>query len=647
MNRPLRPGDLVAAAQPDGISAFQDAAARGRFGGARPDPFEDAAVWTPILERLGIADEGVRIAERARLNGTSFQAELLAMGDVKEARVYREIAAFLDLRFVAALDPARLLVRPADAVMLLRSRAGRAPVRLEEASGRTSFLLVPEEVDLARLQGLIANAPRLRDQLRVVAPGELRRALQERAAPALAANARNGLYERFPQVSARIVANAWQGIVIGVALAVFVYAITFAPGAAMVAAHGFFSMFFLACVALRFAAVRAPLPPAPTDLLATPPARLPRYTVLVALHRESEIVPQLLAALDRVVWPRSKLEVKLVCEADDRETLAALSVLWLPPHVELIRVPAGHPRTKPKALNYALPLVRSDFVVLYDAEDRPHPLQLVEAFRRFEAGGADLACLQAPLEIANGARGVLPELFAFEYRALFRSLLPFLSGHRVVLPLGGTSNHFRTAPLREVGGWDPYNVTEDADLGIRLVRNGYRVDTMALPTLEDAPETLSAWLPQRTRWFKGWLQTWLVHMRHPLKLASDLGWRSFLVAQILMAGLVISALVHPLLLVALVTLVARVVFLGPASGWPVALMTLDAVNIVCGYLSFLLLGRYAMRPHERGAFWQTVLWTPVYWLLLSAAAWRACFQLLRRPHLWEKTPHFRSRTGLM
>ncbi len=646
MNRPLRPRDLVAAALPEAISAFQEAAARGSFGDVRPDPFEEAVAWRPILDRLGMGEEGPRIAERAKLNGTTFQAELLVIGDVGEARVYREIAAFLGLGFVSSLDPARLIVRPSDAVMLLRRRAWNAPLRLEEASGRSSYLLVPEDVDLSRLRGLIADAPRLRRQLRVVPPGELRRALQVRAAPALAANARNGLYERFPQFSARIVANAWQGIVIGVALAVLVYAVTFAPGAAMVAAHGFFSMFFLACVALRFAAVRAPLPPPPPDLLATPPARLPRYTVLVALHREAEVLPQLLAALDRVVWPRAKLEVKLVCEADDRETLAALSVLWLPPHVEVIRVPAGHPRTKPKALNYALPLVRSDFVVLYDAEDRPHPHQLVEAFRRFEAGGADLACLQAPLEIANGARGVLPELFAFEYRALFRSLLPFLSGRRVVLPLGGTSNHFRTAALREVGGWDPYNVTEDADLGIRLVRRGYRVDTMALPTLEDAPESLSAWLPQRTRWFKGWLQTWLVHMRHPLRLAADLGWQSFLVAQILMAGLVISALVHPLLLVALVYLVARVVFIGPASGWPVALMTLDAVNIVCGYLSFLLLGRYAMRRHERSSFWHTVLWTPVYWMLLSAAAWRACFQLLRRPHLWEKTPHFRSRTGV-
>jgi len=646
MNQPLRPSDVAGAALSEGMSAFRDALERSR--GARPDPAVDAASWQPILERLDIGmAEGARIAERARLNGTTFQAELLAIGDVKEARVYREMADHLGLAFLPRLDAPRLLVRSGDAVMLLRRRAWHAQVRIEGVSGQACFLLSPEDVDLPRLRGLLADAPRLRERLRVVAPGELRRALLERAAPALAANARNGLYERFPQFSARITASAWQGIVIGVALAVLFYAITFAPGTAILVAHGVLSTFFMACVGLRFAAVRAPLPLPPPDLLATSPARLPRYTVLVALHREAEVLNQLLAALDRIVWPRSKLEVKLVCEADDRETLAALSVLWLPPHVEVVRVPPGHPRTKPKALNHALPLVRTDFVVLYDAEDRPHPMQLIEAFRSFEAAGPDLACLQAPLEIANGARGLLPRLFAFEYRALFRSLLPWLSGWQVVLPLGGTSNHFRTDALRDVGGWDPYNVTEDADLGIRLVRLGYRIDTISLPTLEDAPEQLSVWLPQRTRWFKGWVQTWLVHMRDPLRLAADLGWRSFLVAQILMAGLVVSALIHPLLLLALGLLLAQIAFGAPASGWPVALLTLDAVNIVCGYLSFLLLGHYATRRHERGAFWRTVLWTPAYWMLLSAAAWRACFQLTRKPHLWEKTPHVRSRTGPM
>jgi len=645
MNRPLRLSDVAGAAPSEGMSAFRDVLERQQ--GGRPDPVDDAANWQPILARLGVTvAEGARIVQRAQLNGTTFQAELLASGDVPEEKVYREIANHLGLAFLPRLDASRLLVRSRDAVMLLRRRAWHAPVGLEGSGGQACFLISPEDVDLARLRGLLAGSLRLRERLRVVAPVELRRALLERATPAVAAYARNGLYERFPDFSARIIATPRQSVVIGAALAALFYAITFAPGATLVWAHAILSTFFMACVVLRFFAARTPLPVPPPDLIATPPSRLPGYTVLVALHREAEVLPQLLAALDRIVWPRSKLEVKLVCEADDRETLSALSELWLPPHVEVVRVPPGLPRTKPKALNHALPLVRTEFLVLYDAEDRPHPMQLVEAWRRFEAAGPRVACLQAPLEIANGAHGLLPNLFAFEYRALFRSLLPWLSGWRVVLPLGGTSNHFRTAPLREVGGWDPYNVTEDADLGIRLVRLGYRTDTISLPTLEDAPEELSVWLRQRTRWFKGWVQTWLVHMRDPVRLAIDLGWPSFLVAQVLMAGLVVSALVHPLLLLALGILLAQIVLAAPASGWPVVLLTVDAVNIVCGYLSFLLLGHYATRRHERGAFWRTVLWTPAYWMLLSAAAWRACLQLTRNPHLWEKTPHVRSRSTM-
>jgi cellulose synthase/poly-beta-1,6-N-acetylglucosamine synthase-like glycosyltransferase len=243
----------------------------------------------------------------------------------------------------------------------------------------------------------------------------------------------------------------------------------------------------------------------PPRLESIPADTLPFYSVLVALHREATVVPQLVEALRRIDWPKSKLEVKLVCEADDRQTLDAIAAKRLPPHFEVVHVPPSLPRTKPKALNFAVPLIKGDFVVLYDAEDRPHPLQLREAWLRFKHGAKTLACVQAPLEISNGTKGVIPLLFAFEYAALFRGLLPWLSGRRMILPLGGTSNHFRVSALKAVGCWDPHNVTEDADLGMRLVRFGYSSETISLPTLEDAPEAWSIWLPQRTRWFKGWM----------------------------------------------------------------------------------------------------------------------------------------------
>jgi cellulose synthase/poly-beta-1,6-N-acetylglucosamine synthase-like glycosyltransferase len=256
---------------------------------------------------------------------------------------------------------------------------------------------------------------------------------------------------------------------------------------------------------------------------------------------------------------------------------------------------------------------------------------LREAWQRFARADAGLACLQAPINIENGDAGILPRMFELEYAALFHRLLPYLAQKRMPLPLGGTSNHFRRSALEEVGGWDPYNVTEDADLGVRLARYGYRTDVIRAPTGEDAPETFAIWLKQRTRWLKGWAQTWLVHMRDPRQLMSDIGFRSFVGVQILLAGLLGSALLHPVLLVTGAGLAASAVVedLSPIHR---LLFMLDVFNIVLGYGAFLLLGWRATPRSRRRGFWKLVLFTPVYWLMMSVAAWRAMVQLYADPH---------------
>ena len=182
-------------------------------------------------------------------------------------------------------------------------------------------------------------------------------------------------------------------------------------------------------------------------------------------------------------------------------------------------------------------------------------------------------------------------------------------------------------------------MTEDADLGIRLARFGYRAETISCPTREPAPKRFDVWLPQRTRWFKGWAQSWLVHMRAPRRLAADLGWRSFVVTQVLFAGTLASVLLHPLLLVTFVLLVAKLALQGPIGPARSLILLVDVVNIACGYLSFLLLGWQTLAKPERRGFWKVVLFTPLYWAMMSVAGWRAVWQLWRRPHMWEKTPH--------
>jgi cellulose synthase/poly-beta-1,6-N-acetylglucosamine synthase-like glycosyltransferase len=551
---------------------------------------------------------------------------------------YRAMARMLGLPYVASIDPDALIVRDRDLDAVFRSRSQQAAM-VDGGDGASAILVAPDEADLPKLQHLLSEKPAMAQRLRIVSARALREAFIDRAGPHLLRNARDGLFDRFPELSARIVLNAWQGSVLGAGIVLLPAALMTAPGATMLVMHAFFSMLFFSCVFLRLAAIRRGNRMRLAPLERVHEADLPVYTVLVALYREAEVVPDLLVALGRIVWPRGKLEIKLVCEADDDAALGALATQTLRPSIEIVRVPTGGPRTKPKALAYALQLSSGEFVALYDAEDRPHPLQLIEAWQRFSRSGPDLACVQAPLVISNWNGGMLPRMFAFEYAALFRGLLPWLSRRKLMFPLGGTSNHFRRQALDHVGGWDAYNVTEDADLGLKLSRFGYRCETITRPTFEDAPDDLGVWTRQRTRWFKGWIQTWLVHMRDPAQLARELGLGSFLVAQILFAGMVASALVHPLILFMLVGVVTKIGWAGAVTEIEAALLAIDALNIIFGYLAFLALGMSTLTPVERRGLARIALWTPIYRLLMSVAAWRSVWQLYWRPHLWEKTPH--------
>jgi glycosyltransferase XagB len=365
----------------------------------------------------------------------------------------------------------------------------------------------------------------------------------------------------------------------------------------------------------------------------------------VPLYREAGQVCELVNAIASMDWPASRREVFLVCEEDDAQTVRAVRACALPEGFHLVCCPKSFPRTKPKALNFALPLAKGEFIVVYDAEDRPHPLQLREAYKRFAADGSDLACLQAPLTATNGAAGWLSAMYAVEYDTLFRGTLPALASIGGPLPLGGTSNHFRTEALRACMGWDAWNVTEDADLGVRLARLGFRCATIDLPTLEEAPETLPVWMRQRTRWLKGWMQTILVHMRDPLRLQRELGWSGFLVFQLSMTTIVASVLAHPFVLAHAILSLCRITLGHELSARQFAYVGLDLFSITASYMTYgLLAGAVARRSGKRvGMHLQLSL--PVYWLLISAAGWRAAWQFLREPFKWEKTEHGLAKPG--
>jgi cellulose synthase/poly-beta-1,6-N-acetylglucosamine synthase-like glycosyltransferase len=358
------------------------------------------------------------------------------------------------------------------------------------------------------------------------------------------------------------------------------------------------------------------------------------------MFHEANMVDQLTRALIEIDHPPSLLDIKLVLEEDDEETIAAVRARALPGTFEVILVPACEPHTKPKALNFALPFARGELLVIYDAEDIPDRDQLRRAANAFHQGSERLACLQAALAYYNTDQNWLTGQFAIEYACLFDVIVPRLAAAGLPLPLGGTSNHFRTSILRQAGGWDPHNVTEDANIGFRLNRMGYRVEALYSTTHEEAVWRAGDWTRQRSRWLKGWIQTWFVHNRSPLKLLKEVGFLQFFVLQILLLGTLISAVGYPLFLSFIVFQATTGSFLPDGSGlFSQTLFALQLWVLIAGFGVNMVVGWVAL--NRRGLSWlaASVFFMPFYWLMISFASWRAIGQFCKSPFYWEKTGH--------
>ena len=374
------------------------------------------------------------------------------------------------------------------------------------------------------------------------------------------------------------------------------------------------------------------------EIAALGDAQLPVYSVLVPLHRESEVVRDLVQNLSALDYPKDRLDVLLLLEADDEATVRAVEAVGLPPFIRPVLLRPSDPRTKPKALDEGLLRARGEFVVIYDAEDAPDADQLRKAVAVFRRAGEEIACVQARLSYYNRHQNILTRLFTAEYAMWFGLLLPGLQALDLPIPLGGTSNHFRHATLTELGGWDPYNVTEDADLGIRLYRAGLRTAIMNSTTLEEANSEFVNWVRQRSRWVKGYMQTYLVHMRRPGALWHDLGGRGFWAFQAVIGGGPFTFLMAPLSMAMtilwLLTSWHVIARLTPPGIYYLAMLNLLLGNFTFAYMNMVAVARMAM--------WDLVgvtLVAPVYWAMMSLGAMKAALQLFLRPAHWEKTIH--------
>jgi cellulose synthase/poly-beta-1,6-N-acetylglucosamine synthase-like glycosyltransferase len=378
---------------------------------------------------------------------------------------------------------------------------------------------------------------------------------------------------------------------------------------------------------------------------AVPDHSLPVYTVLVPAYREPEVVASVVASMSSLEYPVDKLEVLLLLEQDDRETIDAARSACRGTSVRVVLVPAGEPRTKPKACNYGLMMSSGELVTIYDAEDHPEPLQLRRAVVAFRRSGPDVACLQARLSYHNAEQNLITKWFTTEYDTWFRWLLPGLVATSAPIPLGGTSNHIRRHLLLSVGGWDPYNVTEDADLGVRLARCSLKVAVLGSTTLEEANSDFVNWVKQRSRWYKGYLVTLLVHLRSPRRLIRELGLRGAVGFVLFVGGTPLLAAVNPIFWgLTLLWWLAEPAFITEL--FPPVLYYIGMTSWIIGGLSLVYFGVASARSSGKPHLALSGLAVPLYWGMMALAAIKAFVQLVFQPSYWEKTTHGLSGAGV-
>jgi cellulose synthase/poly-beta-1,6-N-acetylglucosamine synthase-like glycosyltransferase len=367
----------------------------------------------------------------------------------------------------------------------------------------------------------------------------------------------------------------------------------------------------------------------------------PRYTVLCPLYREAAVVPQFVRAMEALDYPDDKLQILFLIEDHDSETRDAIRAMNLPGHFKIVTVPPGEPRTKPRACNFGLLRATGDYVVIYDAEDIPDPLQLKKAVLTFANNGTDLACVQAKLNFYNAEQNLLTRLFTAEYSTWFDLTLPGLQQAQLALPLGGTSNHFRTATLGTLGAWDAFNVTEDCDLGLRLSHYGLKTAVLDSTTYEEANSQWKNWFRQRSRWIKGYMQTYLVHMRQPLRYLHPSNWVNFFSLQFVIGGKAAILLINPLMWT---LLLLYLLFHSALNNtyhilFPATALYMGTLCLIFG--NFLYTYLHLIGCLKRGQY-KLIKWVafmPLYWALSSVAAMIALYQLIIKPHYWEKTIH--------
>jgi len=449
------------------------------------------------------------------------------------------------------------------------------------------------------------------------------------------------------EVSAYRVITFPQQVVMGILFALFIVALLINFTVALTVVVGAIIIFYFLSIFLNFAlTLKSVTDPGHIEIdedivHALADAPWPRYTILCPLYKEEESAPQLIRAMSELDYPADRLQVMIMLEEDDKGTQAVLNQLDLPDFVELIILPDGKPRTKPRSCNYGFTQATGDYAVIYDAEDIPDPLQLKKAVLAFAQGDENLACVQAKLNYYNVNQNALTRWFTIEYSTWYEMIMPGLQWAKLSIPLGGTSNHFSSKILRKLGAWDAFNVTEDCDLGMRLEHDGYYTVVLDSTTYEEANSQLPNWITQRTRWIKGFLITYMVYMRNPARYLHPSRWMEFFSLQFVIGGRTLVVLLNPIMMLLLL-----VYFIFGAQVQDLYDQIFPGPIFYMGFFSLVFGNILYIYTHMFGAVrikrYDLVRWAalmPYYWLYHSIAGYKALYNSILRPHFWEKTKH--------
>ena len=598
-----------------------------------------------ISRGLITPEQLIEAMEGQEASGSRLGSIMIAAGMVSRLELHKVLAEEWGLPFVdlTAIDLDPKLLERFDPKVLAENGWFPVDARWSDDELRSATVATaepPTEEFINRIQATV-GAP---VEVTITTDWDIGHALRAGYRDQLLDDASLGLWRKNRDQSARSVLGANQRIAMIIGFVVTAVLVVLHARMAIVVAIASANLAFIAAVAFKFVVclvgARRERDEGITDeqVAELDDSSLPFYTVLVPVYKEANIVADLVGNLGDLDYPAEKLEILLLMEEDDPETIEAARAANAPSTMVFLTIPDGLPKTKPKACNIGLFFARGEHIVIYDAEDKPDPDQLKKAVIAFRDGDESLICVQAALNYWNAEENWLTRMFTLEYSFWFDYMLPGLDGLKLPIPLGGTSNHFRTEPLRKLGGWDPYNVTEDADLGIRASAVGLKVGVINSTTFEEANRSAPNWVRQRSRWIKGYLQTMLVHSRRPLALMGETGMVPALAFLLLIGGTPATFLLSPPLM--LVFFISFVISAEQISQFfPTWVLWASAFNLLLGNSAMVYVSMMGAFKRARFRLVPWAILNPFYWLLHALASYKALWQLITKPHYWEKTNH--------